>query len=275
MSFQHDDLDPTARAVRVQTEVPADPEEVWRAIATGPGIETWFVPAEVDEREGGRIVTHHGSFGSSVGTIVVWDPPHRLVYEEREWQEAPDPADPAPVWSTEIVVEAHAGGTCSVRLTSGFLADGERWEDELGGTDDGWARGIENLRRYLTSYAGIPVGTMIVSHGVAGRKEQAWAATLDALGLRDAAVGDRVGPAPGAPVLAGTVYDRRDAELHLEVSDPAPGLVELSVHEWSSQVNLSVRAYLYAENARAIAAAETTRWTTWLETTLGPSERRA
>ena len=31
--------------------MPGTPEEVWHAIATGPGITAWFVPTEVDERE--------------------------------------------------------------------------------------------------------------------------------------------------------------------------------------------------------------------------------
>ena len=32
------------RSVQVEVEVPGTPEEVWQAIATGPGISSWFVP---------------------------------------------------------------------------------------------------------------------------------------------------------------------------------------------------------------------------------------
>jgi hypothetical protein len=32
------------RWVQVEVEVPGTPEEVWQAIATGPGISSWFVP---------------------------------------------------------------------------------------------------------------------------------------------------------------------------------------------------------------------------------------
>ncbi len=32
------------RSVQVDVEVPGTPEEVWQAIATGPGISSWFVP---------------------------------------------------------------------------------------------------------------------------------------------------------------------------------------------------------------------------------------
>ncbi len=31
---------------------PGTPEEVWQAIATGPGISSWFVPTEFEELDG-------------------------------------------------------------------------------------------------------------------------------------------------------------------------------------------------------------------------------
>ena len=35
------------RSVQVEAEVPGSPGEVWQAIASGPGISSWFVPTEV------------------------------------------------------------------------------------------------------------------------------------------------------------------------------------------------------------------------------------
>ena len=40
------------RSVQVEVEVPGTPEEVWQAIATGPGVSSWFVPTEFEERDG-------------------------------------------------------------------------------------------------------------------------------------------------------------------------------------------------------------------------------
>ena len=40
------------RSVQVEVEVPGTPEEVWQAIATGPGISSWFVPTAFEERDG-------------------------------------------------------------------------------------------------------------------------------------------------------------------------------------------------------------------------------
>ena len=42
------------RWVQAEVEVPGTPEEVWEAIATGPGITSWFVPSQVDGRVGGH-----------------------------------------------------------------------------------------------------------------------------------------------------------------------------------------------------------------------------
>ena len=35
------------RSIRVEVEVPGTPEQVWEAIATGPGGSSWFVPTEI------------------------------------------------------------------------------------------------------------------------------------------------------------------------------------------------------------------------------------
>ncbi len=40
------------RSVEIEIELPGTPEEVWQAIATGPGISSWFVPTEFEEQNG-------------------------------------------------------------------------------------------------------------------------------------------------------------------------------------------------------------------------------
>ena len=67
------------RSVQVEVEVPGTPEQVWQAIATGPGVGAWFVPTEVDGRIGGTVTSHFGGGMDSVATITEWDPPHRFV----------------------------------------------------------------------------------------------------------------------------------------------------------------------------------------------------
>ena len=64
-------------------EVPGTPEQVWDAIATADGISAWFLPTEIEEREGGALHSHGPREGSD-GQVTGWDPPRRLVYEE-DW----------------------------------------------------------------------------------------------------------------------------------------------------------------------------------------------
>jgi uncharacterized protein YndB with AHSA1/START domain len=45
------------RSVQIEFEVPGTPEEVWQAIATGPGVSSWFVPTEFEERDGKPVAT--------------------------------------------------------------------------------------------------------------------------------------------------------------------------------------------------------------------------
>ena len=46
------------RWVQVEVEVHGTPEEVWQALATGPGISSWFVATEV--RDDDTIVVRLG-----------------------------------------------------------------------------------------------------------------------------------------------------------------------------------------------------------------------
>jgi uncharacterized protein YndB with AHSA1/START domain len=239
----------TARLVRTEIEVPGTPEEVWEAIATGPGIACWFVPAEVDERVGGEIVTHHGPYGDSRGVVTAWEPPRRFAYEERDWAEG------APPWATEILVEARAGGTCLVRLVSGVFSDGEDWADDIDGTEAGWQLGMENLRLYLTHFAGRRCSHALAV-GVAG--ERAWPAFAEALGVHGVAEGARV----AGPVVSGVVERRLDDMVLLRDED---GIVEVYAHPGDGRTHLAVRAYRFGDDAAAVTAREEPALRAWLD----------
>ncbi|WP_158580062.1 SRPBCC family protein [Geodermatophilus marinus] len=258
---RYDPDDPSARVSAHVTEVPGEPEEVWRAIATGPGISTWFVPAEVEEREGGRIVTHHGPFGTSAGVVTAWEPPHRFAYEERDWD--PDAPD-APPWATELLVESRGGGTCVVRLVSGFFTGGEGWEEQLEGTDEGWRGALRTLRLALTHFPGLPVASMEVFGSLTGRSaDDAAGELLPALGLAGASPGDRVDLDGGAPPTTGTVVDAGPRGVTLHVERPHPGVLEVAAFSHGG-TTVAVRAHLFGAGGTEAAAREAPRWTAWL-----------
>ena len=63
-------------------------------------------------------------------------------------------ADVTPL-ATEFLVEARSGGTCVVRVVSSAYGTGADWENEFWGEmDTGWAPMLDNLRIYLTHFAG-------------------------------------------------------------------------------------------------------------------------
>ena len=79
------------RSIQVEVEVPGTPEEVWRAIATGPGISSWFVPTTFEERDG-KPVAVSMDFGpgmESRAAVTVWDPPRRFAAQGEGWGGSP------------------------------------------------------------------------------------------------------------------------------------------------------------------------------------------
>ena len=251
----------TARVSDNQIEVPGSPEEVWRAVATGPGISTWFVPAEVQEHEGGRIITDHGPYGRSEGVVTHWEPNHRFGYEERDWN--PDRPD-APVWATELLIEARDGGTCVVRLISGFFSDGEGWEDELKGTDEGWVAALRNLRLSLTYFPGLAAAMMTVDGSTSDRTpDELSGQFLAALNLTNAAVGDAVRLQDHTPGLSGTVVDRGPRSVTLRAGEPHQGIVEFGTFDHSG-ATAAIRWYLYGPGGAECAATAAPRWARWL-----------
>src|ERR1041385_8145347 len=117
------------RSIQVEVEVPGTPEEVWEAIASGPGISAWFVPTDLDGRVGGTMVCHFGPGMDSNATITAWNPPHSLAAESSGY------APGAPPLATEWIVEAKSGGTCVVRVVHSLFAGTDDWDDQLEGTE--------------------------------------------------------------------------------------------------------------------------------------------
>ena len=89
-------------------------------------------------------------------------------------------------------------------------------------------------------------------------KSEAWEALTSRLGLKGAEVGKRVSTSPGAPPLAGIVewagQPAWPEELLLRLDEPAPGIAHLVPHPMGGQVYLTIRFYLYGDQAAAAVA---------------------
>lgn len=258
--------DPDGRRwVQAEVEVPGTPEEIWQAIATGPGISSWFVPSEVEEREGGNVVAHFGPGNSmdSLATITTWEPPHRFVADSRD-----DMGPEDPTVATEWIVEARSGGTCTVRVVHSWFSSKDDWDNQYEQAQHGWVAFFRILRLYLTHFRGQP-GAMFQLMGAApAPKEAAWAALAGPLGLAGATVGQHVSAPADAPALSGVVEhvgpDEYPEERLLRVEQPAPGLVHLFALPMMGQVFLPVRFFLYGDAAREAVASAEPAWQAWM-----------
>ena len=133
------------RAIVAEIEVAGTPEEVWAAIASGPGIASWYVPHEVDERTGGAMLVSFGPGMEVPGRVAAWEPPNRVVF---------DGGEGAGGLAFEWLVEARDGGTCVVRLVNSGFGSGEDWDDQYDAMTEGWRLFMFNLQLHLEHFRG-------------------------------------------------------------------------------------------------------------------------
>lgn len=252
------------RAIELEIEVPGTPEQVWQAIATGPGISSWYVPHTVQERAGGAA---SASFGEAPqmqvdGRVVTWEPPRRLVMDGG----TPDSDEPAGGFVFEWLVQARDGGSCVVRLVNSGFGNGAEWDDQYDQMTEGWKLFLGNLKLHLTHFPGQAGTSVLPMSQWSGPREVAWARLTGALGLPVAVtVGQRVRAATDTPGLAGTVSDTGPTWMALVLDEPAPGTAFIAAEGDGEQVGVSVWSYLYGPDSVALAARELPRWQAWLE----------
>ena len=253
--------DDGARTIELEVVVPGTPAAVWRAIATGPGISSWYVPHTVEEHEGGAATA---SFGPAPdlqveGRVAVWDPPRRIVFDGGEGADG---------LAFEWHVVPGGDGTCVVRLVNGGFGAGGTGDDQYQGMLEGWQLFLTNLRLHLEHFAGRTATAALPMAMWPGPRAATWDALCRALGLPSA-------PEPGrrvavrsedAPALAGRVVDVAPWRLALLVDDPVPGTAFLAVEgqEEAEHIGVSIWLYLYGEEGAVAARRDGARWQTWL-----------
>jgi uncharacterized protein YndB with AHSA1/START domain len=166
-----------------EAEVPASPDEVWAAIATGPGIDSWFMGR--NEVTADTVRTVFGEYAPELA-ITESDPAHRFAYRSGQ---APD----GRFIAYEFLIEGRAGGSTVLRtVTSGFLP-GDDWADEFEAMTLGGKLYFRTLVEYLTHFPG-RFATPVTAFGPPGASWRRDRSLLcRALGLSDA-------PQPGDPV---------------------------------------------------------------------------
>ena len=185
--------------------MPASPAEVWEAIATGPGIDSWFMGhSEVQPGDGGTVRTVFGEYAPEL-EVTAWDPPRRFGYRGAE---APD----GRFIAYEFLIEGRGGGSTVLRaVTSGFIPGGD-WADEYEAMTAGGDGHFRTLVEYLAYFKG-RFAVPVTAFGPGIRPGTAWkrdrALLSAALGLAaDAAPGDtaRFTPAETGRPAEGVVF---------------------------------------------------------------------
>jgi uncharacterized protein YndB with AHSA1/START domain len=237
--------------VREQIELDASPEEVWQAIATGPGVDSWFMGhSEIEPREGGRVAMSLGGW-DSVSTVTAWEPGRRLKYEG-------EPAPDGQMMAFEYLIEGRDGGGTVLRLVhSGFL--GDDWEAEYDALSVGDRIYLRKLAAYLARFAPRTVAYAAFSHGPnVEDASRMWAAVGAALGLdRAPADGDRV-------------------RLAVEGLEAADGVVEFAAHDTFVCVTTADALYMFVHGFDGTTVVEyhgfegdgdgvRAAWDTWLQ----------
>lgn len=251
------------RSVQVEVEVPGTPEEVWQAIATGPGVSAWFVPTEYTE-QGGKPVAVTSDFGpgmKSTATVTKWDPPRQFAAESPGW--APNMPSIATEWS----VEARAGGVCLVRVVHSLFASTDDWDNQLEGTESGWPGFFRTLRIYLTHFRGQRSAAMKWMAPIEGTEAEAWEALTTALGIKSVSAGQRWTAPAGIPALSGVVEytSQSPYDILLRLDQPGPGVAALGAFNCGGPSMAVLGFYLYGDRAAETVDREAPRWQSWFE----------
>jgi uncharacterized protein YndB with AHSA1/START domain len=185
--------------INQDAEVDASPEQVWEAIASGPGWDSWFMGRnEVEPRLGGKTSFSIGDF-TAESTVRAWDPPNRFVSKS---DEGPDGG----FHQFDYTIEDRGQGRSTIRYVHSGMLGGD-WEAEYEAMSEGDPMYFQKLVEYVTYFSGrfaTPIDAQVPN---AADPEQMMAIFRRGLGLSDqVAEGDRVRLTPeGLAPIEGVV----------------------------------------------------------------------
>lgn len=200
--------------VRKEVQLDATMEQVWEAIATGPGVDSWFMGRnEVEAGAGGSVLTAFGAMTLG-STVTAWDPPKRFAHHSGE-------ADDGRFVAYEFLVEGRDSGGTTLRIvTSGFLP-GDDWKAEFEAMTMGFDLFFRTLAEYVSWFPGSTATPVTAFGPPVSDWDRAWVVLADAIGLTGpAAGGERVRFTPdGLPPVDGVVYFVNPHTLGVRTSD--------------------------------------------------------
>ena len=253
------------RWVEMEFIAAGTPEEIWQAMATGPGNTAWFTKATIEERAGGALKFHFAPDVSTSGEVVAWQPPNYFGYVERDWN------GKAPPVATEITITARSGGKCTVRMVHSLFSSTDDWDDQLESFEDGWPGFFEVLRVYLKHFAGRKAASFMAMSSAGGEPLEVWKRLQGALGLTGANVGEQLTTSAKPEALSGVVERIDQGEkirvILLRLDKPQPGIAFIGTCVVDGRANVSLSMYLYGDDVERAAADSERKWRAWLSET--------
>ena len=245
---------PKAFEIADELQVDATPEQVWDAIGTGRGWDSWFMGVnEVEPREGGR--TSFGIAGFvQEATLTAWEPPTHFRSRSAE---APDGG----FHQFDYRVEGRDDGPTTIRYVHTGVLGGDDWEAEYEAMGEGDPAYFRKLVEYLTYFRG-RYATPVSAFGPnQGERDDVMQTFRRALGIPlDATLGDRVHlAAEGLPPDDGVVDEDTKSFLGVRSDDA----MYRFIHGYEGSV--IVGHHLFAEGVDQ--ATEEAAWTAWLRRT--------
>ncbi len=247
----------------VQVEVPGTQEEVWQAIATGPGILAWFVPTEFEERDVKPIAIKL-KFGQGMeprSEVTAWDPPRMFATVADSWVPGSQPI--ANEWS----VQARGAGVSILRIVQSLFASTDDWENQLESAQSGLSGFLAILRVYLTYFRGQRSAMKWLRAPAAGTQADAWEALTAALGLQGVRVWQRWTAPAGVPAFSGVVeyVTQSPYDALLRLNTPGPGVAARGTVNFGGQIMVAMHLYLYGAQAAGTVAREAPLWEAWFQ----------
>lgn len=249
------------RSVQVEVEVPGTPEEVWAAIATGPGVSSWFVPTRMEERQGGEIISSFGPGMDVPATITAWEAPHHFVAESTMGPPG------SPTVATEWTVEARAGGKCVVRVVHSLFASTDDWDGQLDGLEQGWPAIFRILRRYLETFKGKECAAMQFVSFSGDPETKTWEKLGGELGLLKVAKGQKWSSPDGFPRMTGVSmgHGMTPSTVLLGLDTPgAAGTAYIGAFPCGGVAMAYMAIYLYGPGAKAAVDRDQPTWQKWM-----------
>jgi len=164
-----------------EVELPAPPDAVFQAVATGEGVASWLFPAEIASGEGGEAPD-----GSKV---IAWDPPRQFSVRA----EQPDG------WFNQLDYRIEARGDGAIlRYVHSSVIDEADWDDQYDAADGHTDFYLHTLGQYLAHFS--PRTATYVGGGPGGLSGPEASMTPDAFVKLQAALGIPDGASVGGSV---------------------------------------------------------------------------